>query len=402
MIIKVHEDNFYKATKDLKKLQKKFETNGYRFNYTQIDITEAIVNHSVVRYFIFDIEADIFNKKWQFIAFLEKTNNGILIKGFETEKHFDYLKKYTENITMYCEHCNQFRELKYAVVIYNKETGEYKIVGKSCLKKYTSNLSVEIIERRYKDFEALNNEYQYSKSNSNSNLFELNYIISVAENVIKRLGYVSNKMSFDTDKLSTSAVVKAIVKENYNLLINDENYKNIIDDEFLEKIKESNSNIGEIVKFINEKHNVDSVFDNNIKTIFNNKIINLDNTGLICFGIFEFNKSQNKKEEIGGYESEFIGNVGEKITIDVVSYSLIYANVCEHWISRLYKIIDKFGNVFIWKTNKCINEEVFNINNEELINTPIVVNKTITGKVKEHKTFNNVKQTVINYVKVVK
>lgn len=409
MIIKVLEENFYKAIKDLGKITKKFETNGYKFEYTHTETKEEIINHCLIKYCIFNIEADIFNQKWQFVALLEKENTGILIKGFETENHSDYLKKYTENIALYCEHCNQFRELKYAVVIQNKETKEYKTVGRSCLKKYTGSLSAEIIEKRYMEFEELTNNNTYmnrSSSRNYSNIFELKYVVKVAQNVIRKIGYVSNKNAFDTDKIATSVVVKAILNllndNNSKLLENKEVADLINNEEFLKKIENSNNNIDKIVEFINNKHNTESVFDNNIRTIFNNNVVNTDSIGMICFGVFEFEKSQNKETETEKSKSEYIGNVGEKITVDVVSYTLLAINYYEHWATLIYKLIDKTGNEFIWKTSKAINEEVFNIDEEEIINEPIKVNKIITGKVKEHKTFNNVKQTVITYVKVVK
>ena len=141
-------ENLEAVLEELNKLKKKYNINDSTFDYSFTEVVEKdgiIVN----RYIDFTVNADILDEKWQFVAFLEKREAGILINGWNTESHAEYLVKFKENIELYCEHCGKLRELKYAVVVRNKETGEYKTLGKQCLKKYTGSLSVERIERKY-------------------------------------------------------------------------------------------------------------------------------------------------------------------------------------------------------------------------------------------------------------
>ena len=78
--------------------------------------------------------------------------------------------------------------------------------------------------------------------------------------------------------------------------------------------------------------------------------------------------------------SEYIGNIGDRITIKVVvTAARSIDNYFGH--STAHTMEDENGNVFVWITGAK--------------NWPVGAVKTIKGTVKEHKEFRNVKQTVL-------
>ena len=102
-------------------------------------------------------------------------------------------------------------------------------------------------------------------------------------------------------------------------------------------------------------------------------------------------QAKRKQEAEQGQLSNHVGQVGDRITIEVDSVKCITSwkscfNGYSNTTTYVWKITDKEGNVFTWKTSTWLNEEV----------PP----KTIKGTVKEHKVFREVKQTEITRCKL--
>jgi len=70
---------------------------------------------------------------WKIIGSVEHINGVSLISNAPGVEHVD--NKYRERAA-YCDHCNTKRVKKYSFIIENIETGETKQVGKSCLKDF--------------------------------------------------------------------------------------------------------------------------------------------------------------------------------------------------------------------------------------------------------------------------
>ncbi len=97
----------------------------------------------------------------------------------------------------------------------------------------------------------------------------------------------------------------------------------------------------------------------------------------------------------------YLGNVGDKITVEVVmsniyeyeDYSFNYRGTTHY----IYSMTDSDGNVLVWKTTKCMSEQVkaghwhYVRKGDRL---------QITGSVKEHSVYKETEQTVLQRVKV--
>ena len=85
-------------------------------------------------------------------------------------------------------------------------------------------------------------------------------------------------------------------------------------------------------------------------------------------------------------KSEYIGKVGDRITILISDYRVITSWETQYGITAIYKITDENGNVFIWKTSGGIVDDT----------------KKISATVKSHNEYNGTKQTEITRCRVSK
>ena len=394
-------ENLEAVLEELNKLKKKYNNNDSAFDYSYQEVIKKdgiIVN----KYVDFTVNADILDEKWQFVAFLESRDSGILINGWNTESHAEYLAKFKTNISLYCEHCGKLRELKYAVVVRNKETGEYKTLGKQCLKKYTGSLSVERIERKY---ESVFNGIRYIRDTycsyiGNPHCFEKSFVIRVAKAVLNSFRYMSGNKAIEVNAIPTRAIVEEVI----SLLFSNHDFgdlpTNPVDD-MIETAYNRNSNfkadidnirkdmegieadeLAKIVDFINKKHYDESTFSNNIRVVFGNFYVDVrKDLGILVYGIFEYLESLKSKETFSDYVSDYVGNVGDKISFTIADVQStgredFYGNYIYYHTFK-----DDKGNVIIWKTQKVVTRED--------------IGKTIKGTIKDHTEYKNIKQTYI-------
>lgn len=89
-----------------------------------------------------------------------------------------------------------------------------------------------------------------------------------------------------------------------------------------------------------------------------------------------------EKEAINSQDDEsnsvYVGKEGDKITIKARSARCMTSYETKYGTRRIYKIIGKDGNVYIWKTGNVIMESG---------------NITVTGTIKDHTEFRGIKQT---------
>ena len=91
----------------------------------------------LVRFIDVEVEGTAIVNGWQFAASLEYTDKGNIISGVEG---IEIPERYYK-CAPWCEHCKTARDRKYSFIVRNTESGEFKQVGKACLKDFTGGLS---------------------------------------------------------------------------------------------------------------------------------------------------------------------------------------------------------------------------------------------------------------------
>ena len=117
------------------------------------------------------------------------------------------------------------------------------------------------------------------------------------------------------------------------------------------------------------------------------------------YGVVEMLKAINENVTRKTSVSEYVGEVGDKITIEVAEFKALYEKSGPTpWISgsTVYRIVDNNGNIYIWATGSLLHEHFWRSNGDEVD----AVANTIKATVKEHKEYKGERQTVITRGKI--
>lgn len=388
MIYEIFEDNMPRLEKKLKTISNKcnkyncvfsYEVKGEKYRNVKTN-TGCII---IARFVIIDVVGKAIINDWQFVASLEHTEKGNIIRKI-TDDEIPQKYYFTDTI---CEHCNITRRRKHLYIIKNVKTGEYKQVGKSCLKDFTNGLDAESIADYISLFDSLIVGTQPIEGYDAARYIEVQkYLMSVIE-CVKKFGYVRHNQ--DTHVYCTAERAFNYYAVWYEIPVNmpDKMRKTCIKEmqsvNFQLDSTENKQTSENALKWIQEKEERTD-YIHNLKVICAMEYISTKHIYFLASLIPTYKKvleAQEKKakqiqEDI---VSEYIGEIKERITIQVKSSQCVTSWDTDYGTIHLYKIKDERGNVFIWKTNKALPEKI----------------DTIVGTVKEHKLYGEIKQTVL-------
>lgn len=152
----IYEGNIDRLEKKLKRISNKCKAYGCDFHYEQTgeefrELKDEKGNKHTARFILVEAEGTAIINDWEFIAELEHTENGNIITGVAG---VEVPERYYTSKPM-CEHCNSKRFRKNTYIVRNKQTGEFKQVGKSCLKDFTHGMSAEAVTQYMSLFDTL-------------------------------------------------------------------------------------------------------------------------------------------------------------------------------------------------------------------------------------------------------
>ena len=333
---------------------------------------------------------------WEFIASVEHTDAGNIFNKAMTDVEIP-VRYRTAPCT--CEHCNTNRIRKDTFIIRNTKTGEFKQVGKSCLMDFTHGMSASCATW----FASLKNVFEEAEERPVSSwnwyqkFYDTKEVLQFTAETIRHFGFRKSCNSGDS--------TRDIMTRFFDLTHGNTKYW---EKSFIEETKDLMKQVGfnpdsqEAVKMTEdaldwlEGQEASNDYLHNLKTVCSLPEVNSGKFGLLVSLFPSFNKDLElqdrlRREAEAGKNSNHVGQVGDRITVDVESVKCITSwESCYDGYSTtttyIWKITGKDGNIFTWKTSKCMNEEV----------PP----KTIKGTVKEHKIFRDVKQTELTRCKI--
>lgn len=132
----------------------------------------------------------------------------------------------------------------------------------------------------------------------------------------------------------------------------------------------------------------DNNYIHNLKTVCSLERIPAENTGILVSLIPSYDKNIEIVERIrrakeADKNSTWQGEIGKRITATIENYRLITSWYSQFGTTYVYKFVDTDGNVYTWKTSKEIDGEI----------------KSITGTVKSHNEYREIKQTELTRCK---
>lgn len=332
-----------------------------------------------VEVFDLTISSDIIrNGNYNVVAKLEHLDNGNIVTTYGVE-----VKEAWRHVDCKCDHCkvNRTRNLTFIV---RDADGNDKQIGSTCLKDYSGidpqaiGIWNQLRDICY-DMEADARAFDESLGR-NRVAYDTIDILALAISIVKARGYVKSEMPgsnrseiftnagkwrpTEAERLEAEAMAKAILEADKD----------------------------ELEQF--------TVLPN-VRVMLEVEYCKPSHFGYLAYAPMAFQDYQRKLEakrqreaetEAARKSSEYVGEIGKRITIDVKEAKLIaswekcfgrygYYTTMTH----LYRFIDVNGNVYVWFASNMIDE------------TEV---KSIKGTVKDHSERDGVKQTVLTRCKV--
>jgi len=357
-------------------------------NYKQITTILEDGYESYIKFVELEISKfDVIVKGYEVIASVDALSNGNIIKAYK-----EYPIEYRSKIV--CEHCNKNRYRKYAVIVKNIETNEYKMVGKSCLKDFFGG-SINDSDLYYISnyFANIEDEFEYNSGQCRSytEYFSIVNYLSWVNACIKYYGFYKNKEHADQYETETTA------SESYNAMFpvitkyyKEPNFKpNEEDINLVTKVITWAKNLDEENKTLND-------YLYNINLLTKEEKMEYKNIALAAsilptyFKTMErIEKQQKQEKEKEKQTSNYVGNIGDKITNVDVTYIKGFSFDSMYGTQYIHKFKDEIGNIFIWKSNNSL----FDVKEDERVK--------ISGRIKEHSIYRDEKQTVLTRCKVI-
>lgn len=287
-----------------------------------------------------------------------------IVKMFDgTEPKIEW---YTTDL--FCEHCGTRRVKRFAFIV-KDDKGNFKMVGKTCLKDYCG-IYPELIAMRQELTDEIINTYDIDEYDfSGTGEFGYNVLQNIAEayEIIKEHGYVKSDENNSTKSRLMYEIGRAEPSEEATA--------------FAQKMQEelSKADYSELTDFLR-----------NVKTLIDAKYCRMNAFGYLAYAPVAFKNMMKKREQKQLQEankglSGYVGNVGDKITVEVKEARLVTSWETVYGFTHLYKFTTTDNNVLVWFASKCINEENL---------------KKVTGTIKDHKEYDGEKQTVLTRCKV--
>lgn len=312
-----------------------------------------------------DVEGSYEIPGWEFIGTVEHTPNGNIIRNITDEK---IPTKYYHT-SPECEHCNKIRSRKDTYLVKNTDTGEFKQIGRTCLRDYTGGLDLRTAAIMAEIIYAPNEFFGDDLSvDGGSRYIDADHFKKVAYNYVKENGYVKDDVKW------LHGLIDAYYKSN-----------DLATDEEILKLTDWVNNLDTDNNYF---YNASLAWKlNDLEPRHYKLIASLINT---YFKDLQKDVERNiKKQAEGSANSEFVGNVKDRITFTVASTRVIYQKTFNYGYNRssstdVNRIVGTDGNIYIWASNEIIE-----------------VGDTITATVKSHNEYQGEKQTTVIRGKII-
>ena len=388
----IHEDNMERLEKKLQRIKRKCDKYNCHFEYNKLGETyrEVVLStgfRETARFIEVAVSGVAIINNWKFIATIETSPNGNIIKQYATDVE---VPDFYKTCKLVCDHCNTKRARKSTYLIQNVETGEFKQVGKSCLADYTHGLDAEGVASYIAMFDELIRGEAVDAS-SNTAYYETVDVLKVAEELVSKLGY----RSADSHDESTKVLTRLFLHRELSGGTITKRIDELADDiNFDCNRKEVVDQVDNIISWLLNDADTSEIYMHNLKTLVSNKYVKWSDIGILASATIAYRKAMRFKkndEEFAknhedDFKSEYVGHVGERITVNLKSVTCVYSNDTIYGMSFLYKMVDVNDNILMWSTSKSLDEEEY---------------ESVTGTVKSQSSYRDIKQTYLTRCKLV-
>ena len=385
----IYEGNMERLRKKIVRIQNKCAKYGCEFRYEEVgeefrDYMDENGNEFTLRFVLVEAEGRALVNGWRFVASIDATDKGNIINracDIEVpERYYD--------CDIVCEHCGNKR-VKYAFIVMNEETGEFKMVGRNCLKDFTFGMSAEGVAKLYDGVDELIKGEAVDGCGYHDRYINREEFMRYAAETIRHFGYAKNDPYSAIRSTASRTEAYYGVDHGWNFPGDlREEYKGEMLGCGFDADRPENA---ELVKKACEwvlGHEDNSNYMHNLKVACANDFISVSATGLLVSVFPTFDRELERQYRIrreaeAGKSSEWVGEVGKRVTVKFSATKLLTSWETMYGVTYVWKIVGDDGNIYTWKTGNSVPDA-----------------GTITGTVKEHKEFRGVKQTELTRCRV--
>lgn len=322
---------------------------------------------------------------WSFMGTIEHDPQGNMLRSIPGEE----MPPEYRSAERRCDHCQKSRTRHHTYIVRNEE-GDYKQVGRQCLRDFLGHQSPEAIARHAEWLMNLSASIEEEEGNFGSigryefSFYTEGYLAWIAC-FIETKGWLSRskeqEQGFGESTASLGLIamdprMSADRRDMHNLKPSEENWET--GRQALAWCRE------ELAPTITDQA---SEYEYNLVQACKAERTTRRNAGLVASVIVSWKKAKKRQKEASEFaKSDYVGKQGERITttVKVLRLFTIDGNFGP---TRIHKMQDEAGNVFIWFGHA----------------TPLDEDQTynIKGTVKNHEFYRGVKQTVLTRCKVI-
>lgn len=292
-----------------------------------------------------------------------------------------------------CDYCKTNRKRNKTYLVVNRETGEWKQLGKECLRLFTTGIDVDAIatfESFIKEAEGAANPGDEFFCGRGFKFVKVADALAFACAVYRERGYLATRdFMGDPNDLCNKNIVQRKLTQQYGYDSDFLNITNSTRDKidamtFRADINAAKDAMGDVEQL------PDDPYYNNLKVIVANEYVPLNKLGFLVSipkAIDRYKEEMRKQEdrERLAAKSNYLGSVGEKISANFVSGREVACCETQFGLLHIYEFKDANGNTVVWKSSS---------------SKDIPESGVVTGTVKAHEEYNGVKQTVILRAKI--
>lgn len=358
----------------------KMNRKAIKFGCSPIKLTEVSTEDvddeetgAVTRYHIVTVEGETpVLAGWSFVATIQNVNEaGIIIRAIPGK----IVPEQYRNASQTCDHCGHNRRRNQTYLVQNVKTGEYRQVGSTCLQDFLGGedpRNIAAYAEMLADIEEELGNTEKMESECGRNFFLLDVYLSWVCKVIEEEGWLSRGKA--RDEMRTSTADRAL-----NDMFPFGKYRP-------EKPTQRHVEQAETaLKWAEENlHGKDNLNDylHNMKIVTSTRAIRFNMAGLAASLIPLWKRETTPKT---GENSQFIGKVGDKIQLTATCLGVTPIDSF-YGVTYLFRFVTEDGNVITTFTKS------LGISQGDKVE--------IRAKVKDHKEYKGIKQTEVNYLKV--
>lgn len=291
-----------------------------------------------------------------------------------------------------CDYCKTNRKRNKTYLVVNQETGEWKQLGKECLKLFVTGIDVDAIatfESFIKEAECAANPGDEFFYNKRFKFVKVADALALAYAVYSERGYLATRDSVgNSNDLCNKNIVQRKLTQQYGCDSDFLNITNSTRGKIDAMTFKADINVGDVISDVEQLP--DDPYYNNLKVIVANEYVPLNKLGLLvsipkAIDRYEKEKRRQEEKEKLAAESNYLGSVGEKISVNFVSGREVACCETQFGLLHIYEFKDASGNVIVWKSSS---------------GKEIPESGKISGTVKAHEEYNGIKQTIILRAKI--